>query len=251
MYDLILTRFQQVINIKKIISRNTLHLSINIIFATTLTIQLTRMISNYISRKNRTRKYELFLKVFKPTAENSILDVGFNNEEHSPVDNFLERNYPHSQNITALGVDADNLFKQRYSMVKTVIYEGNQYPFRDKQFDIGWSNAVIEHVGNENSQLLFLLEISRTCQRIYLTTPNRYFPIELHTRIPFLHWLPKNLFDYIIGFTPKKWAKGDYMHLLSIKQIKNLLKDAGITDYTIHRNKLFGFTMDFSIIINQ
>ena len=136
-------------------------------------------------------------------------------------------------------------------MVKTVIYEGNQYPFRDKRFDIGWSNAVIEHVGNENSQLLFLLEISRTCQRIYLTTPNRYFPIELHTRIPFLHWLPKNLFDYIIGFTPKKWAKGDYMHLLSIKQIKNLLKDAGITDYTIHRNKLFGFTMDFSIIINQ
>lgn len=209
------------------------------------------MLANYISKKNRTRKYQLFLQAFNPTEKDSILDIGFNNEEHSPVDNFLEQNYPYPQNITALGVDADDLFKQRYPMVKTIIYDGQKYPFADKQFDIGWSNAVIEHVGNREAQVLFLLEIIRTCHHVYLTTPNRYFPIELHTRIPLLHWLPKNVFDSIIKFTPKKWARGNYMHLLSIKQIKSLLREANITDYTIHCNKLFGFTMDFSIIINK
>lgn len=208
------------------------------------------MLANYISRKNRTRKYELFQKIFKPSEKESVLDVGFNNEEHSPVDNFLERNYPYPQNIIALGVNADNLFKQRYPLVKTIIYDGRKYPFSDKSFDIGWSNAVIEHVGDKKHQLLFLQELNRTCLRVYLTTPNRYFPIELHTRIPLIHWLPKKLFDSIINFTPKKWAAGDYMHLLSYKGIKKLLRDAGITNYTIHRNKLLGFTIDFSIIIN-
>lgn len=209
------------------------------------------MLANYISKMNRTRKYELFLKTFTPISTTTILDVGFNNEEHSPIDNFLERNYSHPQNITALGIEGSDLFNERYPLVKTVMYDGSYYPFSDKSFDIGWSNAVIEHVGNKESQLLFLREICRTCSNIYLTTPNRYFPIELHTRIPLLHWLPKKIFDRIISITPKKWATGDYMNLLSYKQIKKLLNEAGITDCQIHRNRLFGFTMDFCILIKN
>src|SRR5262245_22332053 len=27
--------------------------------------------------------------------------------------------------------------------------------------------------------------------RVFIATPNRWFPIELHTQIPFWHWLPK------------------------------------------------------------
>lgn len=209
------------------------------------------MLANYISKMNRTRKYELFLNTFRPTSTSSILDVGFNNEEHSPVDNFLERNYPYPQNITALGVEGIDLFNERYPEVKTVIYDGRRYPFLDKSFDIGWSNAVIEHVGNKEYQLLFLREICRTCHSIYITTPNRYFPIELHTRIPLLHWLPKKIFDRVISVTSKKWAAGDYMNLLSYRQIKSLLREVGITDYKINRNRFLGFTMDFCILIKN
>jgi SAM-dependent methyltransferase len=135
--------------------------------------------------------------------------------------------------------------------VKTVIYEGNIFPFENQTFDIGWSNAVIEHVGDEQQQILFLSEIRRTCKKLFITTPNRYFPIEIHTRLPFLHWLPKRIFDKMLSFTPKRWAAGDYMNLLSIRKCKILLKKAGIDRYQIYKNRFLGITMDFCIVVHD
>lgn len=207
------------------------------------------MIADRISGSNRRKKYKLFLEKIAPSESDKILDVGFNNIEYSDVDNFLEKTYPYQTNITALGIDDDSSFKQKYPMVESNIYDGKIFPFSDNHFDIGWSNAVIEHVGSEAAQILFLKELKRTCKKIYFTTPNRYFPFEVHTRYPLIHWLPKRIFDKILQYTPKKWAAGDYMNLLSRKKIEHILSEAGIKHYQIHRNRFLGFTMDFSIII--
>jgi SAM-dependent methyltransferase len=202
-----------------------------------------------ISKKNRTKKYQLFLQKIKPSITDKVLDVGFANKEYSSVDNFIEKNYSYPANITALGINGDDLFKKRYPEVKTVLYDGKTFPFENKVFDIGWSNAVIEHVGGEARQVQFLKELNRTCKKIYFTTPNRYFPFEVHTRYPLIHWLPKRMFDSILNLTSKKWAAGDYMHLLSRKKLENILTKAGITQYEIHKNRFMGFTMDFSVIV--
>ncbi len=38
---------------------------------------------------------------------------------------------------------------------------------------------------------MLLAECCRVAHRAaFVTTPNRWFPIEVHTRIPFVHWLP-------------------------------------------------------------
>ena len=185
-----------------------------------------------------------------PLPDDSILDVGFADREFSQVDNYLERHYPWQSQITALGIRGNEHFSLRYPDVRVVLYDGKTFPFPDKTFEIGWSNAVIEHVGNEDSQLFFVKELVRTCKKVYFTTPNRFFPVEVHTRIPFLHWLPKKYFDKILSATSKYWAAGDYMHLLSKRKLKNIFKKAGITNYRIFHNKLMGFTMDFSIIID-
>lgn len=65
--------------------------------------------------------------------------------------------------------------------------------------------------------------------------------------MPFLHWLPKPLFDSCLGLIGKPWAAGDYMYLLFFDAIKSLLHEAEITDYSITRNMFLGFCMDFSI----
>lgn len=209
------------------------------------------MIANLISGRNRKAKYKLFFQEIDPQEENLILDVGFNNIEYSPIDNFLEKNYPFSENIVALGVEESSEFQARYPKVKVVLYDGNHFPFDNQSFDIGWSNAVIEHVGDKEKQILFLKELKRTCKKVYFTTPNRYFPFEVHTRYPLIHWLPKKIFDRILQFTPKKWASGDYMYLLSRKRLERILHEAGITQYKIHKNRFLGFTMDFSIIFRS
>jgi hypothetical protein len=190
----------------------------------------------------------LFIQQIQPTSDSKILDVGFSNEEWLSGDNYLEKHYPYPHNITALGVCAFDLFQKRYPQVTAVRYDGKIFPFPDNSFEIGWSNAVIEHVGEEEAQTLFLKELRRTCRKVYLTTPNRYFPFELHTKIPLLHWLPKKIFDKILSHTTKRWATGDFMYLLSERQVRTLLKKAGIENYRIYRNRFMGFTMDFSIL---
>ena len=205
-------------------------------------------LANKISAYNRNRKWNIFLNELTPTQELRILDVGFSEEEYSSVDNFIEKHYPYPDMLTALGVDIPDKFITRYPKVAAVHYDGGLFPFEDKSFDLVWSNAVIEHVGDRSKQLVFLNEIKRVAKRAYITTPNKFFPIETHTRTPLLHYLPKRIFDKYLSLVGKRWAAGDYMHLLSHTELKTLLFDADIMEYKIIKNSFFGFTLDFVII---
>jgi len=107
---------------------------------------------------------------------------------------------------------------------------------------------VLEHVGNKKDQVMFIKEIKRVSRKAFVTTPNRYFPVEVHTRVPLLHFLPKPFFDSYLKLIGKKWATGNYMNLLSLADIKELLRLAKIKDYRIIKNKFLGFTLDFIIV---
>jgi hypothetical protein len=69
--------------------------------------------------------------------------------------------------------------------------DGRELPFADGEFDLGFSNAVVEHVaGGREGQRSFVHELCRVSRRVFVTTPNRWFPLEVHTLLPFVHWLP-------------------------------------------------------------
>ena len=212
-----------------------------------MSAQKKTTIANRISKFNRERKWKFFTKQFDFNDHTSVLDVGFNNVEYSEIDNYLEKVYPYPGNITALGITGSDLFTKNYPQVKAITYDGNRFPFDAGSFDIIWSNAVIEHVGRREKQVLFLKEIKRVGKTAFITTPNRYFPVEIHTRTILLHFLPRRIFYKYLNLVGKKWATGNYMNLLSKRAIVDLLKEAGIHDYKIVRNKLFLFTLDFVI----
>lgn len=204
-----------------------------------------------LSNRNRKRKYEVLMQVADPTPLTTVLDVGYTDEEYRPSDNFLEKHYPHPEMITALGVVEPMKFAKRYPQVRAVCYDGRIFPFEDKEFDVCSSNAVIEHVGGWEEQILFLKEIKRTSRLALITTPNKYFPVELHTRAIFLHYFPKRIFDAYLRLIGKKWATGSYMNLLSISQMRKLLKAAGIDNYKIIKNRLLGLTVDFVVVFGK
>jgi len=197
-----------------------------------------------LSANNRKEKFGHFMRFIQPEQTDTIIDIGVNNQEYSETDNFLEKHYPYPEQITAISNTANNFFSQKYPAINIVIADGRNLPFKDNEFNISYSNAVLEHVGSSQDQLAFLKEIYRVAQRGYLTTPNRLFPIEVHTRVPLLHIiLPKRLFDIFLTLIGKKWAAGNYMNLLSKKQLEELLNAAGINRYHITDHKLFGFTV--------
>lgn len=70
--------------------------------------------------------------------------------------------------------------------------DGRALPFRDAAFDVVFSNSVIEHVGDADSQERFAREVARVGRTYWVQTPNRWFPIEQHLLTPIVHWLPKN-----------------------------------------------------------
>lgn len=210
---------------------------------------LLDMTAYAISARSRKKKHAFFLKKVRPQSHETILDVGVNATEYSDTDNYLERFYEYPENITAVSLDDISTLKERYPRSTFLQADGTNLPFADNQFDIAFSNAVIEHVGSTEQQKKFLEELIRVSKRGYLTTPNKFFPVEVHTRIPLLHiLLPKKYFDAFLRKIGKAWAADDYMNLLSKSDLHSLTKNLSVSEFHIYQNRFLGFPMTLTLI---
>ena len=132
--------------------------------------------------------YEDFLEQCRPRASDRILDVGVSDIVNDAA-NLVERKYPYPDRITAAGLGAADKFRETFPKVTYTRIEANRpLPFADKHFDIATSNAVLEHVGSQQSQEFFVREMLRVAHRVFISVPNRWFPVEHHTGIPLLHY---------------------------------------------------------------
>ena len=117
----------------------------------------------------------------RPSPSDRILDVGVSDVVNAGA-NFLERSYPHQGKITACGLGAGTEFQIAFPAVSYVRIEPNgRLPFDDGSFEIATSNAVLEHVGSAQNQRFFVSELCRVAARVFISVPNRLFPIEHHT----------------------------------------------------------------------
>ena len=182
-------------------------------------------LADSISLRSRQRKLRLLLDELRPTPETSVLDIGadelgFGEEHGCGTMNFFEEHYPWPQRITALGLHDGQGFRARYPGIRYVQGDACALPFADGEFDLVFSNAVIEHVGGRDRQRRLVLEAIRVGRRVFITTPNRRFPVEVHTRLPFVHWLPDALSHRVYRATGKEYATD--VHLLTRNSLESL-----------------------------
>ena len=154
-----------------------------------------------IGSYERRRMYERFLRKTKVEMVDKILDVGVSVDVTYETSNYLEQWYPDKSAVTAVGLD-DAAHLERLYGVRFVRANGLHLPFRDSAFDVVHSSAVLEHVGSFRNQISFVQECCRVARKcVFLTTPNSWFPIEFHTVLPVVHWLPKKAFRALMRAT--------------------------------------------------
>jgi SAM-dependent methyltransferase len=62
-------------------------------------------------------------------------------------------------------------------------------PFADGEFDLAYSSSVVEHVPRARRGA-FAAELRRVARGWFVQTPAWSFPIEPHSLLPGVHWLP-------------------------------------------------------------
>ena len=85
------------------------------------------------------------------------------------------------------------------SLNKSILEKFSYEEINQYSSDLVLSNATIEHVGSSANQLQMISNIIKlTKKNFVLITPNRYHPIDFHTQIPLIHWLPKKIHRKIV-----------------------------------------------------
>ena len=175
---------------------------------------LTRVrLADAVSLRSRRRKLQLFLDELQPTPETTVLDVGadelaFGEGDGCATLNFFEELYPWPG--ADHGARPPGRMRGSAPATRTSRYvqgDACALPFEDGAFDVVFSNAVIEHVGGRERQRKLVSEALRVGRRVFLTTPNRRFPLEVHTRLPLVHWLPDRLSHRVYDALGKGFAK--------------------------------------------
>jgi len=141
---------------------------------------------NSASSKLRKKRFELFKQLLNINKSTKILDVGGTEAiwEGTGFEN----------NVTLLNLK----FSKKTSPFHYIKADAcDMHMIEDKNFDVVFSNSVIEHVGNYNRQKLFAKEIKRVGVRYWVQTPYKHFPIEPHLLFPLFQYLSVTLKHYV------------------------------------------------------
>ena len=182
------------------------------------------MILRRVHVRMRREKMQLFFSLVGDGGGDTLLDVGgapgFGTEFQDMATRFRFR--------CSMNLDAN---QARDSGGWPVVGDGCQMPFATASFDWVFSNAVIEHVGSREQQRLFAAEIRRVARKGYfVATPNRNFPVDPHTLLPFFQYFSHDYQKLLCRIAPRKWIreKPQAVDLLSAEQLRSLFPGAKV-----------------------
>jgi SAM-dependent methyltransferase len=182
-------------------------------------------LKNRLALNVRQRIFRLFMQECRPGPDDPVADFGATGHEDHPVHMFFETMYPYPKNLTVIAREAEGArwFPERFPGVSFLEADLRSIPLPDGYFHAGLCNAVVEHAGTREQQRALVREVCRVCRRVVFTTPNRWFPVELHTLLPFLHWLPDDQYRTALRLLGQSYfAEVSNLNLLDASSLLDL-----------------------------
>ncbi len=177
----------------------------------------------------RKRRHQWFLDRIKPKELDRLIDVG------GYAGTWASNPIPVAEIVT---INVDCPSPGRSGNIISKAGDARRLEAGDGEFEIGYSNSVIEHVGTWEDQKAFANEIRRVARRLWVQTPAHGCPIEPHYLFPFIHYLPKSWRRRLAPFTlwglisrPSPELIEEYVEtirLLKLSEMKQLFPDCEI-----------------------
>ena len=154
-----------------------------------------------LATRMRQNRLKLFCSLLS-RLENQIhiLDVG-------GTENFWQLiRLPDGKDIKITMLNLEK-FPTSLSNITSIAGDARDIQFPDSQFDVVFSNSVIEHVGEFMDQEKMAKEVRRVGKRHFIQTPNKYFPIEPHFVFPLYQFLPNVIQVWLLQNFNLGWMK--------------------------------------------
>lgn len=194
----------------------------------------------------RRRRMKRFYQIFNPSRGTRVLDIG-----GAPNTWLVESRYKTAFPVTLVNLrfpDRHLLTDDRFTAVEG---EATHLPFADSNFDIAFSNSVIEHMTTWERQQAFASEARRVARKLWIQTPARSFPIEPHLLTPFFQYFPSSLQARMARYftlwglltKPSKLEVQEMLcdiRLLTYQEMKRLFPDCSII-----KERVLGITKSY------
>jgi hypothetical protein len=198
---------------------------------------------HWLAARFRRKRRKALLRRFPPATFPRVIDVGG-----------VSKDWEHDERLVTIL----NRVPQESDRHRFIIGDGRQIECADDSFDLAYCNSVMEHVGTWNDQKTLAAELRRIAPALWVQTPNRWFPIEVHYLTLFLHWWPRLLRNYFVVRWLTGWgwlvhpdrrqmaAYAASVRLLSAREMKQLFPDC-----ILLRERFLGVTKSLICIRRQ
>lgn len=171
-------------------------------------------IDGSVSEKQRKKRHELFIDFSRELAPPvKVIDLGGSD--------YYWRNLPSADlknfEITILNNEIQNPGEN----IKFINHDVRNLEFiGDNEYDVVFSNSLIEHISDPGDRKKLANEIKRIGKKFFIQTPNYYFPVEPHFLFPFFQFLPDSIkinltLKYNLGWFQKQPDKESAGRLVS------------------------------------
>ena len=214
-------------------------------------VQFENTFFERIINQKRMEMFKLVSKKINISKISDLLDIGTTNDSKLSSSNFFCRMFDKITKHKSISNQKINNSRFERCLKKSITSSFSKKEINNLKSDLVISSAVIEHVGNFNNQTNKVRNMIKLSKKyIIITTPNRFFPVEVHTKLPLIHWLPKKIFRKILFFLHMDYfAYEKNLNLLSIIELKRILdnfsREISYKIYTIH---FLGFVSNFLVI---
>jgi len=214
-------------------------------------VQFENTFFERIINQKRMEMFKLICKKINISKIKDLLDIGTTNDSKLSSSNFFCRMFDKIPKHKSISNQKINNSRFERCLKKSITSNFSKKAINILKSDLVISSAVIEHVGNfknQTNKVRNMIQLSK--KYVIITTPNRFFPVEVHTKLPLIHWLPKKMFRKILlSLRMDYFACEKNLNLLDIIELKKILDTfSREISYKIYNIRFLYFVSNFLVI---